>query len=103
MTRQAVRLEEVNDQYAANAVAADERYKGKLVTVSGLVRAVGMSDDGIPFVELLAGNVTGRFELASMPTAARPIGPGQNVTLDCDGAGYVTGTPLAVDGGFLAA
>ncbi|HEY5934922.1 MAG TPA: hypothetical protein VIU61_09810 [Kofleriaceae bacterium] len=92
VTRQVTKLEELNAQYAANAVAADERYKGKPLTVGGLVRAVGKSDDGIPVVELLAGSVTGRFELATSATGAGSLEAGQNVTLDCDGAGYDTGT-----------
>ena len=49
-------------EYRSNEVAADEKYKGKILTVTGTVESVGKDIADTPYVAIKAGDVIGSVQ-----------------------------------------
>lgn len=85
-------------EYAANEVAADGKYKGKIIEVTGIVDSVGKDVLDNPYVSLSGGrgNFMGvqcyfaKHDLGSLSKLAK----GQRVTLKCRGAGKTVSPSL---------
>lgn len=78
-------------EYKANEVAADGKYKGKIIEVSGVVDSVGKDVLDQPYVSLSGGRGNfmgvqcyfGKHNLSELSGLKK----GQSVTLKCKGAG----------------
>jgi hypothetical protein len=84
---------ELIGDYRSNQVAADTKYTGKVVLVTGVVRYVG-KDDGTPYVALehdshLLGSDVHCFFTDSHDNALAELSPGMTTTIKgkCDGFG----------------
>jgi hypothetical protein len=84
--------------YKANEIAADSRYKGKPVKVSGTIEEITSDafDDAI--VQLQAGGFMEQVHASGLSNeAAAQLSKGQRITLLCKGGGEVIGFPLLED------
>jgi hypothetical protein len=95
-----VRATELFDDYHRNEVAADERYKGKLVRVVGVVQSLDKDAFDNIVVRLQTSN---QFQsvMASMKDAEKSkvasMTKGQAASLECRGRGMVIGSPSLGD------
>lgn len=90
-----VSAREIASDYDDNEVAADQKYKGKILEVSGIIVNVFSSNDRmvvqlagkkeIPFITALGNNDFNQY--------ATTLKKGQNVVLICKGDGEVIGFP----------
>lgn len=86
--------------YDSNEVAADKKYKGQLLEVSGTVSSIdsGLGDSAM--VQLETSNqfmhvtAKGNDEFTS---AAASLTKGQKITMICEGDGEVIGMPMLSD------
>ena len=89
-----VTAHEINQAYEANEVAADVKYKGKVIQVSGVVEGIEKDFMDTIFVKLSAG---GEFGYASVEcyfgdshqADAASLSKGQRVTIKGLGDGYL--------------
>ncbi|MGH7509745.1 MAG: OB-fold protein [Gemmatimonadales bacterium] len=76
--------------YEENEVAADTRYKGKRLRVTGTVLSIERDLEGRPVLHLLSGNpiflTTATLDRADLPAAAQ-LKKGDQVVVRCIGAG----------------
>jgi hypothetical protein len=83
-------------EYQENEVAADTRYKGKRLRVTGTVLTVERDADGNPVLHLLSGNMVFRtmatLDKAFLPDAAQ-LRKGDQVVVRCTGAGLMMRMP----------
>ena len=83
-------------EYQENEVAADTRYKGKRLRVTGTVVSVERDAYGSPVLHLLSGNpifqTMATLDRAFIPDAAR-LRKGDLVTVRCVGAGLMMRMP----------
>lgn len=89
---------ELFSAYKANEVAADQRYKGKPLKVSGTVEEIAsdVMDDAV--VQLHAGGFMEQVNASVLSKAdAAQLSKGQRVTLLCKGGGEVIGFPMLED------
>lgn len=83
--------------YARNADAADKRYKGVGLRVTGVVAEEPALYRRSPFVALEGTDLTNRPVAVLDPARKDQLAglrSGQSVTLDCLGNGHVSGTPM---------
>lgn len=85
--------------YDENAVAADLRYKGKLVEITGMVDKVDKGFRGEPFIQLRARGLIGVWAFTSRDADAdvARLRPRQWVVLHCLGGG-LTGSIPSLEG-----
>ncbi|RPE74640.1 OB-fold protein [Vulcaniibacterium tengchongense] len=89
---------ELFQAYAANEVAADGKYKGKALEVSGKVESItsDFSDEAV--VQLTTGEILQQVHARGLPKdVAAQLETGQQVTVACTGAGEVMGSPQLND------
>lgn len=84
--------------YKANEVAADEKYKGKLLKVSGVVKSIGKDVMDEPYIALRASDnefetVNAYFTKSDIENLAK-LSKGQDVTVTCRGDGYHVMSPI---------
>lgn len=83
-------------EYQENEVAADTRYKGKRLRVTGTLVNVERDTDGSPVLHLLSGNPVFRtmatLDRAYLPDAAQ-LRKGDQVVVRCIGAGLMMRMP----------
>lgn len=81
--------------YAANEVAADNMYRGKVLRVTGAVRAIKKDIMDLPYLVLWTKNefdgVQARFEATG---ALAQIRVGQHVAVRCIGDNVILGSPM---------
>ena len=90
--------------YKSNIIAADTKYKGKTLQVSGAVGVITIDDSGIPYIELWGGQPTSAYEsgmgltslgvqcffsIKDMPALSQ-LTLNQNVTIKGTGASWNT-------------
>ena len=81
--------------YAANEVAADDTYKGKQLAVTGTVAGISKDFTDAVYVELDTGNEFASIHARDIDTAvAAGLSKGQQITVVCEGAGLVMGSPI---------
>jgi hypothetical protein len=77
-------------EYEENEVAADTRYKGERLRVTGIIVSVEQDYEGRPVLHLFAGNAifptVARLNKADIPAVAR-LKKGDEVVVRCIGAG----------------
>ena len=78
-------------EYNDNEVAADTRYKGQRLSVTGTIISIERDYEGRPVLHLFAGNALfptmATLNRADIPAAAR-LKKGNEVTVRCIGAGW---------------
>lgn len=91
--------------YDANEVAADEKYKGKTLCVTGTIQEIGKDGFQNVFLSLSGGRGTFNSVHAFLSEeAARTAGKlvkGKPITLVCTGMGKVVGSPVLRDCDYL--
>ncbi len=83
--------------YHANEVAADDRFKHRLLMVNGVVSSINKSFDGSVWVGLRDGDPIGVVQatvLTSQDQRAAALSKGNEVTLLCVGDGMMLGSPM---------
>lgn len=94
---------ELEQAYEANTVAADARFKGQYLIVSGNVVSIETDFQNQPYLTLQGVNLfmhtQAHLTAASLPTAAA-LRRGAFVTLRCMGAGDILHTPMLRDCSF---
>ncbi|HZH44276.1 MAG TPA: hypothetical protein VEY50_09365 [Lysobacter sp.] len=84
--------------YEANEVAADSQYKGKTLEITGKVAGIdsGMGDE--PVVQLESSNMFQHVQARGLSKdVAASLAKGSKITLVCEGAGEVIGSPMLDD------
>lgn len=83
--------------YGENEVAANQMYKGKLLRVSGVVEAIDSGIGDEPNVRLSAGGFDSVLVKGLPSATAAGLTKGQRITLVCNGAGEIVGSPVLDD------
>ena len=86
-----VTARDVAQSYQVNSVAADQRFKGKMVQVSGVVKSINTNFTGDPVVIMDGGldrrsKVRFRFDQSQAAAVAQLV-PGQKAVFGCIGDG----------------
>jgi hypothetical protein len=83
-------------EYQENEVAADAKYKGKQVQVTGTLMSIERDVDGAPVLHLVSGNpiflTMATLDKVFLPEAAR-LKKGEVVAVRCTGAGQMMRMP----------
>lgn len=91
-----VSAEQLHKDYAANEVSADDRYRGQVLVVSGVVSAIRKNIFDDPYIELATNHmfesVSAHFEESSAGALGK-LSRGDRVTVRCIGNGAVIGRP----------
>ena len=78
-------------EYNENEVAADIRYKGQRLSVTGTIVSIERDYEGRPVLHLFGGNAlfptTAKLNKADIPAAAR-LKKGDEITVRCIGDGW---------------
>lgn len=87
--------------YHDNTVAADQKFKGKTLQISGTIDSIGTSIGGSPYITLRGGvnqfmEPQLSFERAELDALAK-VKVGQKVTAICLGTGDMAKKPMADD------
>lgn len=91
----AVSAEELFAAYKANEIAADQRYKGKPIKVSGVVEDITSDAFDNAVVQFQAGGFMQQVHASGLPKpAAAQLSKGERVSLLCKGSGEVIGFPM---------
>lgn len=84
--------------YDANEVAADSKFKGKPIEITGVVESISSDIADEPVVQLSGGEMFQMVHANGLDTAtAAGLSKGQEITLACTGAGEVIGMPSLSD------
>jgi len=92
-----VSASEIFQAYDANEMAADQRYKGQPLEVTGTIESISsdFSDDAVVNLEtgqmFMSVMATGNKDFNSQAVA---LSKGQRVTLLCEGGGEIAGSPV---------
>ena len=93
----AVSAEQLSADYRGDAAAADARYKGRLLKVSGVVDGIGKNIVNNAYLTLRTASmpvaVHAQLESSQTPRAAT-LARGDRVSLVCTGRGMTDGAPL---------
>lgn len=93
--------QEMARAYEANSIAADQRFKGQRLRVTGQVSSIGTDLFGSPYVTLTGGVnqfLEPQFEFPKAAAAQlASLGKGNTVTLECVGAGDIAKKAMAKD------
>ena len=79
--------------YSANEIAADQKYKGKRLQVSGVVDSIASDIADEPVVVLEDGGFAGVHVEGLPTTVAANLAKGQTITVNCLGNGEMLGVP----------
>lgn len=91
----AVNAEELFAAYKANEIAADQRYKGKPIRVSGVIEDITSDVFDNAVVQFQAGGFMEQVHAGGLPnTVAAQLSKGERVSLLCKGNGEVIGFPM---------
>jgi len=83
--------------YQDNEIAADAKYKGKALVVSGTIEAIASDFSNKPIVQLSAGSF-GQVHASDLPLdVAAGLKKGQKITLACTGGGEMLSFPMLSD------
>lgn len=80
--------------YEANEIAADQKYKGKRLRVTGEVESIDSDLIDEPVITLSTGGFLGVQVRGLSADVAASLGKGQTLTVECTGAGEVIGAPM---------
>ena len=83
--------------YSANEVAADQRFKGQLLRVTGTIDAIDSGIGDEPIVRLSAGDFDSVHAKGLPASTAANLTKGQEITVLCTGGGEVVGSPILDD------
>lgn len=81
--------------YDANEVAADQKYKGKRLKVTGSVAGINKNAFDNIYVEIATPNEFSSVHAQGIPEAtAAALQKGQAIEVSCNGAGLMMGSPM---------
>lgn len=86
--------------YEANEVSADDKYRGKPLLVTGVIKKISKDAFDKPYVQLLAGDRYGINDVWARFTDESALGKlkkGQKLVVRCTGKGMTLTTPALVD------
>lgn len=84
--------------YQANEVAADQAYKGQQLTVTGTVAGINKNFTDDIYVEIGTSNEFMSIHAQGIPAnIAAGLQKGQKITVQCEGAGLMVGSPILSD------
>lgn len=95
-----VTASELYSAYEGNEVAADKKYKGKLLEVTGTVDAIDSSIGDQAVVRLQTSNSFASVQAKGddkFTDAAATLNKGHQITMICKGDGEVIGSPMLKD------
>jgi hypothetical protein len=85
-------------EYKANEVQADTKYKGRWLYVSGMVGQIGKDITDDPFLRILVGRYEFESVYASFPKSATSelarLSKGDQISVMCRGKGMLIGSPV---------
>lgn len=91
----AINAEELFAAYKANEIAADQRYKGKPIRISGVIEDITSDPFDNAVVQFQAGGFMEQVHAGGLPnTIAAQLSKGERVSLLCKGGGEVIGFPM---------
>ena len=91
---EAVSARDLFAAYETNEVAADQRFKGKVIEVTGRIEGIDQDFSDQPLVRLDSGDMIRSVQAGGLDASiAATLSKGSEVTLVCIGAGEVVGTP----------
>lgn len=83
--------------YKANEVAADNKYKGRALKVSGTIGSISKDVMDEPYITLIAENefetVQASFSKSALPSLSK-LHKGDGVTVTCKGNGMILTSPM---------
>jgi hypothetical protein len=92
---------ELYEDYHANEVSADTKYKGRILEVSGVIQSINKDFLNQPYLALLAkdqfSNIHATFPRRADPDLLGSLKVGQFVTVQCIGGGMIIGDPMLND------
>jgi uncharacterized protein len=91
-----ISADDLYEDYRRNEVAADEKYKGKMLSVSGYIERIRKDLTGDMVVSLRTTSKVNRVSAnmrESEKSNVASLAPGQVVVLRCQGAGMTISTP----------
>lgn len=83
--------------YNANEIAADEKYKGKTLIVSGKIRSIDKSIGDAMYLSIATSNQFQSIQahlVESQKSKAATLKKGEDVTVECVGDGMLIGSPM---------
>jgi hypothetical protein len=93
-----VGADELFADYEANEVAADQKYKGKRLKVAGTVEGINKNAFDSIYVEIATSNEFSSIHANGIPEqTAASLQKGQQLTVVCEGAGLMVGSPILDD------
>ncbi len=85
------------EEYKANEVLADTKYKGRWLYVSGVVTEIGKDFTGDPYVSLLGENEYATVRATFAKSAIQQLAAlhqGQQIAVTCQGKGKIIDSPI---------
>jgi hypothetical protein len=92
-----VRASELQADYDANEVAADDKYKGAVLRITGTVESINKNILDDPYVILHTGDFKGVHCHFNSSQGLQALRKGEQVVIRCRGDGYVINSPVARD------
>ncbi|MET0888810.1 MAG: hypothetical protein ABWY09_01615 [Stenotrophomonas maltophilia] len=92
-----VTAQQLHQDYEANEIAADAKYKGKTLLISGTVESIESDFMDKPTVHLTVGDFAWVQLSGISKDVAASLSKGARITAQCKGAGEVIGFPAASD------
>lgn len=89
-----VTAKELQADYDANEVAADNKYRGKALRVSGTVESIGKNVTDDPYVRLRTREFAGVMAFFDETAGPASLRKREDVTLRCVGDGYSIDSPV---------
>src|SRR5262249_51198809 len=90
-----VTADDLHAAYKRNEVAADEKYRGKVLDVTGAVQRIRKDIRDVPYVELWTSN---EFEPVwayfQDPAGLSTLSAGRHITARCVGGNVAIGSPM---------
>lgn len=83
--------------YEANEAAADQKYKGKVLEVSGAITAIESDFSDNPVIRLYTGDLMGASARGLSKAEAAKLAKDQRIIVICTGDGELVGAPQLKD------
>jgi hypothetical protein len=88
---------ELQADYDANEVAADERYKNKILRITGTIESINKDILDDPYVVLRTGDFKGVHCHFNSSDGLQSLRKGKQIAVRCRADGYIIGSPVAKD------
>ncbi|MGE0327604.1 MAG: hypothetical protein AB7S68_35155 [Polyangiaceae bacterium] len=92
-----VSAQDLRSAYNANEAAADQKYKGKVLEVSGAITAIESDFSDNPVIRLYTGDLMGASARGLSKAEAAKLAKDQRIIIICTGDGELVGSPQLKD------